>query len=310
MTTTDATGAYTVPASSIVVATDGSEHAGRAVHWAADQAALERRPLIILTFVHGAVMPAAGIGAMSAVYSYSPQDLLDSGQALAREAIAAARGLHPGLEVTGFAQIGEPRHLLIELSRTVHMIVLGSRGRGLFCSKLLGSVSAAVSRDASCPVVVCRPQRTQQHPAAGILVGADGTPESLPVVEFAFRQASLTGQPLTVVHAVWDAVAAAQGPGAVSPAETALEEYRVLLAESVAGIAPKFPEVEVELRLTRGMAEDCLRDTSGEWSLIVVGRHPVDTFARLVTGAVATAVVERSHSNVAVVPETRSDAGH
>lgn len=308
MTTPDTTNAPDIPASAIVAATDGSADARRALRWAADQAALERRPLVILTTTHAEVLPAGGLGTMSAVYAYSPEELLIGARATVQEGVSLVHTLHPDLEVIGVAQLGSPRHVLIELSHRVHMIVLGSRGRGRVTSKLLGSVSSAMSRDATCPVVVCRPRPQETPDAAGILVGADGTPESLLVIEFAFRQASLTGETLTVVHAVWDELAAIQGPGSVSAKETGLEEYRLLLGESVAGIAPKFPDVPLELRLTRGMAEDCLHDTSGTWSTIIVGRHPVQSFARLVTSTVATAVIERSHTTVIVVPQTDTEA--
>ncbi|MBM0124587.1 universal stress protein [Pimelobacter simplex] len=292
-----------VAANSIVVATDGSDDADRAVHWAAEQAFLERRPLTVLTTVHGPEVPTAAWGGMGAAYAWDPTQALAGARALAREAADVALHLHPGLEVTVAARIGDPRHVLVEISRDVPLLVLGSRGRGVLRSKLLGSVSAAVSRDAACPVVVCRPQRHGEREQQGILVGADGTPESLPVIEFAFQQASLMDLPLTVVHAVWDEIGAVHGPVMVSPRETGLEQYRVLLGESVAGISSKFPEVAVDLRLARGMAEDCLSDTSAAWNLIVVGRHPVDSLLRLVTGAVATTVIERSRTTVAVVPQ-------
>ncbi|MDO7867121.1 universal stress protein [Nocardioides jiangxiensis] len=301
MTTTDTT--PSIPASSIVVATDGSDDARRAVRWAADQASREHRPLTVLATAHAEVLPAGGIGTMSAAYAYDPQQLLADAHETAQAGARLAHALHPDLDVTGIAQFGAARHVLIELSHQVHMIVLGSRGRGFLRSKLLGSVSAAVSRDAACPVVVCRPVPRDQSAQGGILVGADGTPESLPVIEFAFRQASLTGETLTVVHAVWDELAAVQGPGPVSATEPDLEAYRLLLGESVAGISPKFPDVPLDLRLARGMAQDCLQDTSGMWSTIIVGRHPVDSFARLVTSTVATAVIERAHTTVVVVPQ-------
>lgn len=297
-----------VAANSIVVATDGSDDADRAVRWAAEQAFLERRPLTVVTAVNGPEVPTAAWSGMGAVYSWDPHQALVSARALAQEAAEVALHLHPGLDVTTAARIGDPRHVLVEISRDVPLLVLGSRGRGVLRSKLLGSVSAAVSRDAGCPVVVCRPERHEDRPRQGILVGADGTAESLPVIEFAFQQASLMDLPLTVVHAVWDEVGAMHGPVMVSPRETGLDQYRVLLGESVAGIASKFPEVSVDLRLARGMAEDCLSDTGALWNLIVVGRHPVDSLLRLVTGAVATSVVERSHTTVVVVPQADAPA--
>ena len=41
----------------------------------------------------------------------------------------------------------------------------------------------------------------------------------------------------------------------------------------------------------------------GGWDLIVVGHHPVTSLARLFTSSVATAVIERAHTTVAVVPQ-------
>ncbi|MCR1783276.1 universal stress protein [Nocardioides carbamazepini] len=303
MTTTESAGVPRIAPDSIVVATDGSDDADRAVRWAAEQAFLERRPLALMTAIGTPGLPASTWGGMGALSAYDPEQLQKSGQAIVQEAMAVAQHLHPGLEVSTVVRLGDPRQLLVAISRDVHLIVMGSRGRGAFRSKLLGSVSAAVSRDAGCTVVVCRPQGHAERATQGVLVGADGTPESLPVIEFAFQQASLMGLPLTVVHAVWDEIGAAHGPVMVSPRETGLDEYRVLLGESVAGISTKFPEVPVDLRLARGMAEDCLTDTSAMWNLIVVGRHPVDSLLRLVTGAVATSVVERSRTTVAVVPQ-------
>jgi nucleotide-binding universal stress UspA family protein len=36
--------------------------------------------------------------------------------------------------------------------------------------------------------------------------------------------------------------------------------------------------------------------------VIVVGRHPTDSVSRMLSSSVATAVVERAHTTVAVVP--------
>ena len=38
-------------------------------------------------------------------------------------------------------------------------------------------------------------------------------------------------------------------------------------------------------------------------NLVVVGRHPMDAVRRRLSAVVATAVLERSHTHVAVVPE-------
>lgn len=295
----------TIAPSTVVVAADGSDDSDRAVHWAAEQAALERRPLTVVTAVGTNGVPAVAWSGMGAAYAYQPRELLVHGQAVADAAADLVRHLRPGLQVESLAFLGDPRQVLVDASRTAHLLVMGSRGRGVFRSKVLGSVSAAVSRDAACPVAVCRPHGHGTGSGAagrGILVGADGTAESLPVIEFAFHQASLLGLPLTVVHCVWDEVATFESPQLVS-SEAGLQEHRLLLSESVAGMAAKFPEVVVDLRLARGLAEECLSVDSASWTLVVVGRHPVDSLLKLVTGAVATAVVERARTTVAVVPQ-------
>ncbi|UMG91893.1 universal stress protein [Nocardioides sp. TF02-7] len=194
---------------------------------------------------------------------------------------------------------GEPRGVLTDLAAHAHLLVLGSRGRGAVLSRLLGSVSASVGKHASCPVVVVRPghRRATDH---GVLVGADGTLQSLPVIEFAFRQASLHDQPLTVLHCVWDLAAAVDGPSLLRDGQP---EARALLSESVAGFRERYPEVRVDLQVARGFAETCLAADSDRWSLIVVGRHPAESLGRLATPTVATSVLERARTCVAVVPQ-------
>jgi nucleotide-binding universal stress UspA family protein len=264
----------------IVVAVDGSEHAERALVWAADQAALERRRLAIV-----AVGASAGAGA--------------------EQAIASARQRHPELTVLPHVVPGDPRQVLLDASEHAFVLVLGSRGRGAVRSILLGSVSAAVAAHAACPVVVCRPP-ADGPPTPGVVVGADGTRESLPVIDFAYRLAYLRGVPLTVLHSFFDAAAAvaqyreARGEHPVAPE---LEDLRAVLSESVAGMAGEYPGVPVTLTLEHGLADQVLAPRHGGWDMIVVGRHPLTSLQRLLAGSVATTVLEQAHATVAVIPE-------
>jgi nucleotide-binding universal stress UspA family protein len=272
----------------VAVAVDGSEHARRAVGWAADQAALEHRRLTVLA------VAVTGDDATTAPDA-------------AAEAVDAARALHPEGPVVSLVGVGDPRQLLVDASAHTHMVVLGSRGRGPLSSMLLGSVSAAVSAHAACPVVVCRPLQDVER-RGGVVVGADGTPESLPVVEFAYRQAFLRGEPLTVLHSVYDAVAVAARARSTDDAEPdvpGLEQLHAALAESVAGLSEDYPGVPVTLTVRQGLADQALDPRHGGWELIVVGRHPMTSLDRVLTGAVAIAVLERADAPVAVVPEAR-----
>jgi nucleotide-binding universal stress UspA family protein len=259
-----------VPSGSIVVGVDGSDHARRAASWAAEQARLEHRRLVLVTV----------------------------GRAVVHEDF-------PDVEVQTVSVDGDPRQVLLDLSSRAHLLVVGSRGRGALSSMLLGSVSAAVSDDAACPVVVCRPSAGQRA-GKGVVVGADATPESRPVIEFAYRQAALRGLPLSVLHCFWDAVAAvaqyreARGQVATAPE---LEDLRAVVAESVAGLAEEYPDVRVDFILEHGLVDEALSRRGDAWDLVVVGRHPMQSLHRVLTGSISRTVVERAHTTVAVVPE-------
>ncbi len=263
----------------IVVGLDGSVHADRALDWAGRQASLERRPVTLVAVGHDA--PA----------------IVDA----AAHTVATA---YPSVTVRSEPGRGDPREVLLDASERAHLVVVGSRGMGAVRGLVLGSVSAAVADHAACPAVVCRPPL--DRPTAGIVVGADGTPGSLPVVEFAFEQADLHGEPLTVLHGFWGASAAVaqqQLARGREVGEPDLESLRVVLGESVAGMRERFPDVRVDLVLKHGFAEDALSPPEDGWSLVVVGRHPGTAVSRLLQGSVTSSVVDRAHGPVAVVPE-------
>lgn len=289
-----------IRAGSIVVGANGSRGAERAVYWAADQAALERRPLVVLTVASQTpALVAAGPGA---AYVDRSEGLRDGAEEVAREAADIAARHRPGITVDALAVLGDVRSALTDLTTETHLLVLGSRGRGPVRSKVLGSLSASVIRRAACPVIVCRPG-TERRVKRGVLVGADGTAASLPVLDFAFRQASLRSQPLTVVHSVRDVVASVVPAHLTSDSDPELAAQRLLLAESTAGFRERYPEVHVTSQVARGAAEDALAAVADLHDLVVVGRHPVDSLARRLSSVVATSVLQRSRTPVAVVPE-------
>ena len=273
---------------SIVVGYDGSAHSDRALAWAAEQAGLEHVPLVVTNAVHEdntrtAIVLGAGLAPVPA------RDLLGYAQAIADQGVAHALARHPALDVVARPALGDARHELVGLSRSAAMVVVGSRGHGAVASGLLGSVGAHLARHAECPVVVCRPGNPGLvH--GGVAVAADATPGSRPVLEQAFRQASLRALPLTVVHCVSD--------------DDSVEDARRALAGSLAGFGDKFPDVPVDVRLGAGAVDDALR-RHRPWHLVVVGRHPLDSVVRRFSHVTATEVLEHSDATVVVVPQTR-----
>lgn len=283
---------------SIVVGIDGSVGSGEALDWAADQAVREHRAL---TLLHGVdpVVFAGGGDYPGAEYDYTGlRDEVRQQDVLVLEAATArAHARHPGVEVTTVISDGDPRNALLQLGETAAMVVVGSRGRGPVASLLLGSVSVAVSRHATCPVVVVRPDALA---GGGVMVGVDGTTHSLPAVEFAYRTASLRGCPLTVVHCYHDPT---QGLAARGEADAPdLGEEQALTAESLAGMSEKFPDVPVDVHLVPGRGARELLTASDGYALLVVGHHRRAPLHGLLHDPVATTLLEHARCPVAVVP--------
>jgi len=288
----------------IVVGVDASDSSMRALAWAVDQAQIERRAI---TLVHAANAVAPAYTDIAAVYPEEARVALreDGHQVLAAARTAIER-LAPGLEVHELFRLDDPRNVLLELSRDAALVVLGSRGRGTLASLLLGSVGVALVRHAHCPVVIHRPGNpgVVRH---GVVVGAEGSAESLPVLEFAYRAASLRDLPLTVVHCFWDVNTSIAAPIAVSPVPADVESERLLLAESVAGMAEKFPDVKIRKATTRGLPQEVLISLGERANLVVVGAHQAGRVSRMLYGSVSVAVVEHAACPVAVVPTVPAD---
>jgi nucleotide-binding universal stress UspA family protein len=270
------------PGGSVVVGVDGSEYAEQALLWAAEEAWLERRPLLVV-HADDPVTPVASGGAE-----------------LLRSAVDHTRSVYPALEIHSRLVRADPRTALIDLAAESSMLVLGSRGRGHARSLLPGSTSVALSRHARCPVTVVRPH----SPAAvrrGVLVGTDATEKSRSTLELGYLQASMRRLPLTVAHCVWDYEAASVG-WTIPEDESDLPAVRLALDDTVAELKEKFPEVPVEIVIGHGRTEQFLVDQAATMHLVVVGHHGWSALRQWGLGSLATAVVGHAASVVLVVP--------
>ena len=277
-----------IPTGTVVVGLDGSPDSEGALLWAVQEATARHRDL---TLVHAAPLPRlADFGDSLMYYEAILRDLHDEGHRIVRLGREAAEQLAPDLEIREVVVEGDPRDVLIDLSRRAATLVVGSRGRGPVRSLLLGSVGVAVVRHGHCPVVVHRPG-SEVPGREGVVVGVDGTERSLPVLEHAFEAASFRQQPLTVVHCRW-----------LGPLGDSVEEQELRLAETMAGMQEKYPDVHVVRVALDGPPEQRLVEEASGAVLLVVGGHAGGVVSELLTGSVATSVVEHARCAVAVVP--------
>ena len=285
----------------IVVGVDGSSVSTLAVSWAADTARMQRRPV---TLVHALRRPSASELAWLSQAAYSLPEVTAAAEAEGRELLEHARELvehrAPGIDVGTVLQTGDAREILLDLAAEAALVVVGTRGHGRVAGLLLGSVSTAVVKQAPCPVAVVRPYGDVRR---GVLVGDDGTEDAGPSLEAGFREASWRGLPLTVAHVRWDPFYSDLGWAVVGDREDDDETAaRVRVAESMAGLREKFPDVHTTVTVVHGDPATCLADLSRHYDLVVLGRHQRTLGQRLLLGAVGTTVVEHAHAPVLVVP--------
>ncbi|MBO9555003.1 universal stress protein [Cellulomonas sp.] len=135
----------------VAVGVDGSAASVDAAHLAAREA---RHRGAVLRIVH-ARSPQGPFRAGGRPAT-DLRDREDPAQAaawrLAEEVVAS----HPGVKVELVLCEDDPVPTLLAESRTAQVVVVGSRGLGVFRGMLLGSVSREVAADASCSVLVLR----------------------------------------------------------------------------------------------------------------------------------------------------------
>lgn len=282
---------------SVVVGVDGSAASAAAVEWAVRYASREARALSV---VHSCGFPGAIAGSQDLLAS--ELGLRSVGLSIAADSESRARHAHPEVAVTSVVVMGSAGTVLVEASETAAVVVVGARGRGAIASVLMGSVSSQVAREAHCPVVVVRDQADLAD--RRVVVGVDGTHASTAAVEFAFRQASTSRVPLTVLHVTEDKLERASTLLDLTSYEhraDVSEEHERMVAETVAGLEEKYSDVDVTELYRVGDPVRQLVEASREAALVVVGSRGRRLLTSTLLGSVSRGVVERAECPVAVV---------
>jgi nucleotide-binding universal stress UspA family protein len=140
----------------ILVATDGSEAADRAVDYAVSLAKREGADLLIANVIGGYGLPDGVFTRLIDASQASVKEMLDSISAetltKARERARAAGADSIQLE----SRMGEVAETIIDIAKekAINAIVVGKRGAGPLEQLLLGSVSRKLASLAPVPVIV------------------------------------------------------------------------------------------------------------------------------------------------------------
>lgn len=139
----------------VVAGVDGTPASTAAVEFAFRMASLHDSPLML---VHATWEPRERSSSGGDPRSYADKvNLSEEEQRLVAETVAGLCEKYPGVAVTEAYRSGEPVRGLVAASREASLVVVGSRGRRLLSTTLLGSVSRGVAERAYCPVAVVRP---------------------------------------------------------------------------------------------------------------------------------------------------------
>lgn len=282
----------------IVAGVDGSDISVSAARWAASMAVRLGSTLHLVSAVRE---PVTYVGQPLLVI---PAEVWEeeerATEALLSRLAATIGDDHPSLTVTTEvdpAVLSGP--LLVELSRSARMIVVGNSGAGLISSMLLGSTAKTLADKSACPVVIWR-QGTGDA-GAPITVGVDGGATGQVAVERAFEVASHCSVPLVAVH-TWNG-GATNGivafPEFTDRAGVEREEEAVL-AESLAGWTDKYPDVEVERVVHQGNATKTLVERSAGSQLVVVGSRGRGVLARAFLGSTSSNLAHHAQCPVMI----------
>ncbi|MFI0411775.1 universal stress protein [Actinomadura sp. 3N508] len=281
----------------IIVGADGSVPSGRAVAWAADDAARRRRALKI---VHAVERWPYDVPLNVAPGEAGPVSRVGGEVIAGAERIA--HGRRPEVPVSVELVPGRTVRVLAEASEGAFELVVGHRGLGGFAGLLLGSVGLGVVRHATCPVVVVRGE-----PAAGpagergeIAVGV-GLDDDSTTLEYAFNAAEARHARLRVVHA-WPFPEALDGPGAGADLQRIEERARWRVIKAHAPLRKRFPGVDVVEDIVQDNPAAALVKASRDVELVVVGSHPHNGLSAPRSRAVTHGLVHHAHCPVAVVP--------
>ncbi|MER7078492.1 Nucleotide-binding universal stress protein, UspA family [Saccharopolyspora kobensis] len=277
-----------------VVGVDGSESAVTAVRWAANDAALHRAPLRLLS-----VGPEALPDAARAADEVNRQRWLDSATRLATE-------VAPEVQVRSELRRGDPRSVLVEESEQARRVIVGIRGLAERTGLPVGSIADAVAMHAACPVAVVRGRVPEAAARSPVLVGVDGSRVGECAVAAAFEEASVRRVPLVAVHVWTDVAIEPWFPVDDREWEEIDETERAVLAERLAGWQEKYPDVEVRRVVERDRPVRYLIEHAENAQLIVVGSRGRGGMTGMLLGSTSRALLYMAPCPVLIARSPRA----
>ncbi|MGZ6980757.1 MAG: universal stress protein [Ilumatobacteraceae bacterium] len=286
----------------IIVGVDGSEPSFEALRWAVHEA---RRHEAEITVVYCyTVTPNGGFGGAIYPSSVDVETMKDAAATVVGRAIEIVGEIDPTMNVDAYTLLASPVLGITDSATDGDEIVVGATGHSGLVAGLLGSVAAGVTHRAHVPVVVVPSKSPVEFGDSmkKIVVGVDGSPESLLALDWAHRQALLSGAELTVVHAwIYPYPVSVASPREVrAPMEY---DARNELQTSLDSLGPRLTggAVTIHAKLRDDAPVDALLAESEDADLLVVGSRGRGGLRSRLLGSVSHTLVQHVRCPVVVI---------
>ncbi len=292
----------------IVAGVDGSEEGLQAALWAAAQAKQVGGSLQVVCAYPTASYSAAALDGGFAVID--DESLRQGALAAAEEAAEVVRK-ETGIVSEVVALIGDPAVVLTDMSHSVDMIVIGTRGGGGLADRLLGAVSAAVPAHAKCPVVMVPQHKSGKPfvPIERIVVGSDGSDQASQALFKAVDMAADWNAELTAVVAI----PVSSGGRGLSWLPVAVDRQILVddIKESLGSAIDKAlrgRDLWVARHVLDGGPAALLTEFSTAVDLVVVGTRGRGGLAGMLLGSTSQTVLNHSTCPVMTVPSRKRES--
>jgi nucleotide-binding universal stress UspA family protein len=233
-------------------------------------------------------------------WGHAPEGYLEEALLAAEEGLRdranIARERAPGVAIESHVRFGSPVSELVRAAEMADFLVIGAHPEDRYDGASRRTVRLAGL--ASCSVIVVP---SSIIPAGeGVVVGVDGSADSASAVQFAADLADRYGESLTVVLAWGHPESWAMMEPVLVEADPS-EEDRLIIAESIAGLATRYPHLVIHTEVSGSRPERALYAAGIDARMLVVGSRGRHGLARAMLGSVSEELVSELPCAIAVV---------
>ena len=282
----------------IVVGVDGSPGAQRALEWAVAEGHARSGSVTALLAYGYYGRP---LEVQSRTAGTGPEELETAARAVLHRAVDELSSAPVPGEIALEVSDDEPVDALLDAVTPDDILVVGARGLGPVRRLLLGSVSLHCTRHATGPTVIVR--AAEANAGAPVVVGIDGSPESVTALRWAAEHARCCRLPLEVIHAWSISDTEALRVDDLFHVAESRDRDRRQIEDLLGRTIDAGQRADVTLRLLDGNPVGVLLEAAERASLLVVGSKGQGGITRLLLGSTSAACLQHASCNVAVVPQ-------